>query len=91
MASVSSVLHFISVGYENVYAEILIEKYLLVLMYVLYVVLDSNSMKLVTRVWNCAVRWLYGVGKFTSTRHLFYCHGTVSLGMLWSWYDVFCF
>ena len=72
MASVSSVLHFKSVGYENAFAEILIRKCLPVLMFGLDTVsLDSNSIKLVTQVWNCAFRWLYGVGKFTSTRHLF--------------------
>ena len=44
--------------------------------------LDSNSIKLVTQVWNCAFRWLYGVGKFTSTRHLFDSHGTMSMRFL---------
>ena len=83
MASVSSVLHFKSVRYENVFAEILIRNCLLVLMYGLDAVpLDKNSIKLVTQVWNCAFRWLYGVGKFTSTRHLFDCHGTMSMRFL---------
>ena len=44
--------------------------------------LDSYSIKLVTQVWNCAFRWLYGVGKFTSTRHLFDNHGTMSMRFL---------
>ena len=80
MASVSSVFHFKLVGYESVFAEILIRKCLLVLMYGLEVVpLDNNSIKLVTQVWNCVSRWLYGVGKFTSTRHLFDNYGTISL------------
>ena len=80
MASVSSVLHFKSVGFENVFAEILIRKCLPVLMYGLDAVsFDNNSIKLVTQVWNCAVRWLYGLGKFTSTRHLFESHGTMSM------------
>ena len=51
MASVSSVLHFESVRYEIVYAEILIRKCLPVLMYGLDAVsLDSNFIKLVTQV-----------------------------------------
>ena len=55
MASVSSVLHFKSMGYENFFAEILIRKCLPVLMYVLDAVsLDSNSIKLVTQVWSYA-------------------------------------
>ena len=55
MASVSSVLHFKSVGYENVFAEIVLRKCLPLLMYGLDAVsLDSNSFKLVTQVWNCA-------------------------------------
>ena len=83
MAFVSSVLHFKSVGCENVFAEILIRKFLQVLMYGLAAVsLDSNSIKLVTQVWNCTFRWLYGVGKFTSTRHLFDSHGTMSMRFL---------
>ena len=83
MASVSSVLHFRSVGYENVFTEILIRKCLPVLMYGLDAVsLDSNSIKLVTQVWNCAFRWLYGVDKFTSTRYLFNSHGTMSMRFL---------
>ena len=83
MASVSSVLHFKSVRYENVFAEILIKKCLPVLLYGLNAVsLDSNSIKLVTQVWNCDFRWLYGVGKFTSTRHLFDSHGTMSMRFL---------
>ena len=83
MASVSSVLHFKSVGYENVFAEILIRKCLPVLMYGLDAVpLNSNSVKLVIQVWNCAFRWLYGVGKFTSTRHFFDSHGTMSMRFL---------
>ena len=61
MASVSSVLHFKSEGYENVFAEILIKKCLPVLIYRLDVVsLDSNSITLFTQVWNCAFRWLVG-------------------------------
>ena len=78
MASVSLVLHFQTVGYENVCAEIFIRKCLPVLMYGLDAVsLDSNCIKLVTQVWNCAFRWLYGVG--TSSRHLFDSHGTMSM------------
>ena len=76
MASVSSVLHFKSVGYESVFADILIGKCLTVLMYDLDAVsLESNSIKLVTQVWNCGFRWLYGVGEFTSTTNLFDSHG----------------
>ena len=61
MASVSSVLHFKSVGYENVFAEILIRKCLPVLMYVLDAVfLDSNSIKLATQVWNCTLSGFIG-------------------------------
>ena len=83
VASVSLVLHSKSVGYENVFAEILLRKCLPVLMYGLDAVsLDSNSIKLVTQVWNCAFRWLYGVGKFTSTRHLFDSHGTMTMRFL---------
>ena len=83
MASVSSVLHFKSVRYENVFAKILIRKCLPVLIYGLDAVfLDSNSIKLVTQVWKCAFRWLYGVGKFTSTRHLFDSHDTMSMRFL---------
>ena len=83
MASVSSELHFKLVGYENVFAEILIRKCLPVLMYGLDAVsLDSNSIKLVTQVWNCTFRWFYGVGKFTSPRHLFDSHGMMSMRFL---------
>ena len=61
-----------------VFAEILIRKCLTFLMYGLDAVsLVNNSINLVTQVWNCAFRWLYGVGKFTSTRHLFDSHGTI--------------
>ena len=83
MAFVSLVLHFQSVGYKHVFTEILIRKFLPVLMYGLDAVsLDSNSIKLVTQVWNCAFRWLYGVGKFTSIRHFFDNHGTMSMRFL---------
>ena len=68
MISVCLVLHFKSVGYENFFAEILIRKCFLGLRYGLDVPLDSNSIKLVTQVWNCAFRWLYRVSKFISTR-----------------------
>ena len=46
------------------------------------VFLDSNFIKLVTQVLNCALRRLYGVGKFTSTRHLFDSHGKMSMSFL---------
>ena len=63
-------------GEECNCAEILIRKCLPFLTYGLDAVfLDSNSIKLVTQVWNCAFRWLYRVGQFTSTRHLFDNHG----------------
>ena len=62
MVSVSSMLNFKSVGYESVFAEILIRKCLPILMYGLDAVpLEINSNKLVTQVWKCAFRWLYGV------------------------------
>ena len=61
-----------------VFAEILIRKCSLVLMYSLDVIpLDSNSTKLVTQVWNFAFMWLYGMSKITFTKHLFNCHGTM--------------
>ena len=83
MASVSSVLHFKSMEYENVFAEILIRKCLPVLICGLDAVsLDSNSIKLVAQVSNYAFRWLYGVGKFTSSRHLFDSHGMMSIRFL---------
>ena len=37
---------------------------------------DRNSIKLVTQF---RTRWLYGVGKFTFTRHLFDSHGMISM------------
>ena len=44
--------------------------------------LDCESVKIVTQAWNCAFRWLYGVGKFTSTRGYFQSHGTMSMKFL---------
>jgi hypothetical protein len=83
MGSVSSVLQCKCYGYEDVFAEILIKKCLPILMYGLdCVTLDSNSVKIVTQAWNCAFRWLYGVGKYTSTRHLFEQHNTMSMKFL---------
>ena len=83
MASVSLELHFKSISYESVFAEILIRKCLPVLMCGLDTAsLDSTSIKLVTQVWNYTFRWLYGEGKFTFTRHLFDSHGTKSMRFL---------
>ena len=59
MASVSSLLHFKSVGNKSVFAEMFIRKYLPVLMYGFDdVSLDSNSIKLITQAWNSAFGWL---------------------------------
>jgi hypothetical protein len=83
LASISSILRCKLSGYENVFAEILIKKCLPILFYGLDCVsIDSNSVKLVTQAWNCAFRWLYGVGKYTSTRHLFEQHHTMSMKYL---------
>ena len=55
MVSVSSLLHFKSVGNKSVFVEMLIRKYLPVLMYGFDdVSLDSNSIKLITQAWNSA-------------------------------------
>ena len=83
MASVASVLRFKMEGYENVFAEILITKCLPILSYGLdCVLLDTHSTSIVSQAWNCAFRWLYGVGKFTSTRHLFEQHNSMSMRFL---------
>ena len=83
MSSVSSVLQCKGFGYESVFAEILIRKCLPVLMYGLDCnMLDSKSVKIVTQAWNCAFRWLYSVGKYTSTRHFFDKHKTMSMKFL---------
>ena len=55
MASVSSVFHFVSVGYESVFAELLSRKSLSALMCGLDTVpRDSDLIQFVTLVWNCA-------------------------------------
>jgi hypothetical protein len=83
MAAVSSVLHCKVVGLESVFAEILVSKCLPILLYGLdSLSLDSHSKTIVTQAWNCAFRWLYGVGKYTSTRHLFENHRTMSMRFL---------
>ena len=52
-------------------------------LYVLDVIpFHSNSIKLVTQAWNCNLRWLYEVGKFTSTIYLFDSHGTIFVRFL---------
>ncbi len=83
MSSISSVLQCKCLGYEYVFAEILIKKCLPILMYGLdFMLLDAISYKIVTQAWNCAFRWLYGVGKYTSTRHIFEQHHTMSMKFL---------
>jgi hypothetical protein len=83
MATISSVLRCKMEGYEDVFATILVKKCLPVLLYGLdCLFLDSYSVRIVTQAWNCAFRWLYGLSKFTSTRHLFEQHRTMSMKFL---------
>ena len=44
--------------------------------------LDVSSFNAVNKCWNTAFRWLFGFGKYESTRLLFYSCNTMSLKFL---------
>jgi hypothetical protein len=83
IASVCSVLRNKVIGYENVFAQILIRKCLPVLSYGLECVfLNSQSIRSVTQAWNLSFRWLFNYRKYDSTRLLFLSNDTMSMNYL---------
>ena len=83
LASVSGILRYKVMGYEDVLATILIKKCLHILNYGLdCVVLDSYSFNVVSKSWNNAFRWLFNYRKYDSICWLFYDHNTMSMRYL---------
>ena len=72
MVSVSSIFRHKVTGYEDVFSDILIQKYLPVLNYsVDSVNLDSYSFNVINKCWNTACNWPFNHGKFKSTCLIF--------------------
>ena len=70
-------------GYEDVFATILIKKCLPILNYGLdCIVLNSYSFNVVSKSWNNACLWLFNYRKYDSTRWLFNDHNTMSMRYL---------
>ena len=83
LASVSGILRYKVMRYEDVFATILIKKCLPNLNYGLdSIVLDSHSFNVVSKPWNNTFRWLFNYRKYDSTRWLFYNHNTMSMRYL---------
>jgi hypothetical protein len=83
MAAVSSILLHKVIGYESLFSTLLISKCLPILSYGLdCLMLDSKSLNSVSKAWNTAFRWLFGLSKFVSTRLLFLQCKTMSLKFL---------
>ena len=82
-ACVYNILRNKVVGYEDVFANILVKQYLPILEYGIDSVdLDSNTFNVINKAWNTAFKWLFNYGKFDSTRWLFYEHNTMSMRFL---------
>ena len=83
LASVSGILRYKVMGYEDVFATILIKKCLPILNYGIdCIVLDSHSFNVVSNSWNDVFRWLFNYRKYESIRWLFYDHNTMSMRYL---------
>ena len=83
LASVCCVLRNKVVGFEDIFAHVLVRKCLPILNYGLdCVLLDYNSINVISKSWNTAFRWLFNLGKFESTRLLFQSHSTMSMKYL---------
>ena len=83
LAAVSLVLQNKVHGYELVFASILITKCLPILSYGLdCLMLNSKNVNAVSKAWNTAFRWLFGLRKLDSTRLIFMRCNTMSLKYL---------
>ena len=68
---------------ELVFASILITKCLPILSYGLdCLMLNSKNVNAVSKAWNTAFRWLFGLRKFDSTRLIFMRFNTMPLKYL---------
>ena len=79
----SSVLKDKLFGFERVYVHVLLPKCLPILFYSLdSMVINSSIVQAVTKAWNMAFRWIFGLRKFDSTRLLLHSYGTMSAKFL---------
>ena len=68
-AAISSVLKDKLFGFKRVYVHFLLSKYLPILFYGLdSMVINRSIVQAVTKAWNMAFRWIFGLRKFDSTR-----------------------
>jgi hypothetical protein len=70
-------------GYEKVYVELIIKKCMPILFYGLGAfALTSEMLNAISQVWNMAFRFVFGLRKHDSTRHVFLNCNTMSLKFL---------
>ena len=78
-AAINSVLKDKLFGIERVYVYVLLSKCLPILFYGLdSMVINSIIVQAVTKAWNMAFRWIFGLRKFDSTRLQLQSCGTMS-------------
>ena len=83
IASKFSVLRFKDVGYEMVYADIIVKKCLPILFYGSdCCTLNTSFINSVSRAWNMAFIWLYNLRKYDSTRLLLLSCNSMSMQYL---------
>ena len=82
-AVISSVLKDKLFGFERVYVHVLLSKSLPILFCDLgSMVINSSIVQAVTKAWNMAFRWIFGLRKYDSTRSLLQSCGTMSAKFL---------
>ena len=82
-AAISSVLKDKLFGFERVYVHVLWSKFLPILFYGLNsMVINSSIVQAVTKAWNMAFRWIFGLRKFDSTKLLLRSCGIMSAKFL---------
>jgi hypothetical protein len=70
-------------GHESVYVELILKKCMPILFYGIGVFsLSSNMLNMLSQMWNMAFRFVFGLRKFDSTRHVFQMCNTMSLKYL---------
>ena len=82
-AAVCTVLKNKLAGFENVYVRLLVTKCMPILFYGMdSLTLSSNVLQTITKSWNMAFKWIYGLRKYDSTRLLLRSCNTMSAKFL---------
>jgi hypothetical protein len=82
-AAVGAVLREKLHGFEDVYVHLLLTKCMPILFYgVDALIFSGKNLQLVTKAWNMAFRWIFGLRKFDSTRLLLKSCKTMSAKFL---------